>query len=55
LLRLCDEYPETWRKGEVYYFYIDMGGRYHYIEEEKWLRGKKINITLLSYTKHVFR
>lgn len=41
ILRLCNEYPETWKKGEVYYFYIDMGGRYHYIEEEKWIRGNK--------------
>jgi hypothetical protein len=41
LLRLCSEFPEEWFKGTVYYFYIDIGGIFHSIEEASWLRGKK--------------
>jgi hypothetical protein len=50
LLRLCTEFPEEWFKGTIYYFYIDIGGIFHTIEESSWLRGnikKKDKVLLI--------
>ncbi|KAI8647231.1 SNF2 family N-terminal domain-containing protein [Parasitella parasitica] len=43
-MRLCDEFPGDWSKGVVYYFYIDLGGLYHHIEEDSWLKDKDVLI-----------
>lgn len=40
LARLCDEYPAIWQQNTVYYFYMDMGGVYHHVEDTTWLRDK---------------
>lgn len=40
MMRLCDEFPRDWLKGVVYYFYIDLGGLYHHIEDPSWLKGR---------------
>ncbi|RCH99010.1 hypothetical protein CU097_007190 [Rhizopus azygosporus] len=40
LARLCDEYPAIWQQNTVYYFYMDMGGVYHHVEDAAWLRDK---------------
>ncbi|PHZ12799.1 uncharacterized protein RHIMIDRAFT_237713 [Rhizopus microsporus ATCC 52813] len=40
LARLCDEYPAIWQQNTVYYFYMDMGGVYHHVEDATWLRDK---------------
>ncbi|KAL7315859.1 hypothetical protein PS15m_005028 [Mucor circinelloides] len=44
MMRLCDEFPRDWLKGVVYYFYIDLGGLYHHIEDPSWLKDKDILI-----------
>ncbi|CAO3703193.1 unnamed protein product [Rhizopus stolonifer] len=38
--RLCEEFPNMWEERTVYYFYIDMGGIYHHVEDTSWLRDK---------------
>lgn len=40
MMRLCNEFPRDWLKGVVYYFYIDLGGLYHHIEDPSWLKGR---------------
>ncbi|KAG2215044.1 hypothetical protein INT46_008278 [Mucor plumbeus] len=44
MMRLCDNFPRDWLKGLVYYFYIDLGGLYHHIEDPSWLKDKDILI-----------
>ncbi|KAI7903454.1 SNF2 family N-terminal domain-containing protein [Cokeromyces recurvatus] len=44
ILRLCKEFPDDWKRGHIYHFYIDVGGHYHSIEESKWLRDKDVLI-----------
>ncbi|CEP08705.1 hypothetical protein [Parasitella parasitica] len=44
MMRLCEDFPQDWLKGTVYYFYIDLGGLYHHIEEPCWLKDKDILI-----------
>jgi hypothetical protein len=36
------QHPERWNSQTTYYFYIDMGGVYHGIDDLSWLRGNKI-------------
>ncbi|KAG1121362.1 hypothetical protein G6F42_012502 [Rhizopus arrhizus] len=52
LARLCEEFPDMWEQQTVYYFYIDMGGIYHHVEETSWLRDKdQIIVTTLEDTE----
>ncbi|KAI8972029.1 SNF2 family N-terminal domain-containing protein [Mycotypha africana] len=44
MIRLCEEYPESWSRGQVYYFYIDVGGHYHHLDDSSWLRDKDVLI-----------
>ncbi|KAI8980328.1 SNF2 family N-terminal domain-containing protein [Pilobolus umbonatus] len=40
LKRLCQDFPSDWRVETTYYFYLDLGGVYHPVEHESWLRDK---------------
>jgi hypothetical protein len=41
LTRVVVQHPERWNSQTTYYFYIDMGGVYHGIDDLTWLRGNK--------------
>lgn len=43
LQRLCQDYPNLYQHNIRYYFYVDMGGFYHEINSQTWLRGTKGN------------
>lgn len=50
LFRLCQDYTAIWKTDIVYYFYIEIGGLYHSIDDPQWLRGTKIKMSIFMYS-----